>query len=166
MKKRACVAVVVLVLVGVSVVVNGEWLRLTTGVTAVYSLWQTTPRRFANETYWGGVGIEALYRSVSFGAAVTLADLETFRITDDPGLDLSASLTLFRSGSAGLRLRAGSVLSPMHSWASAYISVRAFWDALPFNTFHVWLGYQAVVAGAPGTNIFLGFGTSLYLPLL
>jgi hypothetical protein len=157
---------VVILLAAVSVVANGEWLRLTTGVTAVYSLWQTSPRRFADETYWGGIGIEALYRSISFGAAVTLADLETFRITDDPGFDLAASLTFFRSGAAGLRLRAGTVFSSRHSWASAYISLRAFWDVLPFTTVHVWFGYQAVVVGAPGANIFLGAGTSLYLPLL
>ena len=166
MKKRACALVLVLALVGVSVGANWELLRLTTGVTAVYSLWQTSPRRFADQTYWGGVGVEALYRSISFGAAVTLADLETFRITDDPSFDVAVSFTFLRSGPAGLRLRAGSVVSPRHSWVSAYLSLRAFWDALPFTTVHVWFGYQAVVAGASGANIFLGAGTSLYLPLL
>lgn len=166
MKKRAFVVMLVLALVGVSVGTNGEWLRLTTGISAAYTLWQTSPRRFASETYWGGLGVEILYRSISFGAAVTLADLETFRIREDPSFSLGASLAFLRFGDAGLRVSVGTVLHPSNDWVAVSASVSAFWDALPFTTLRTWIGYETVLAGASGSCIFVGVGTSLYLPLL
>lgn len=164
--RRMILLVVLLVLVVVSASANGEWLRLTTGLSAAYTLWQTSPHRFASETYWGGLGVEILYRSISFGAGVTLTDLETFAIREDPSFNLGASLAFMRFGTAGLRVRVGTVLHPSNDWVAVSASVSAFWDALPFTTLSTWIGYETVLAGASGSCIFVGAGTSLYLPLL
>jgi len=165
--KRSVYVVILLLVLGVtSVGVSGEWLRFTTGVSAAYTLWQTSPHRFASETYWGGLGIEVLYRSLSVSAAITLADLETLRIQDDPSIGLGVSLALLKRNDAGLRWGAGTVIHPRTNWIAISTSAIVFWDALPLTTLRAWVGYETVLSGASGSCIFVGAGTTLYFPLL
>jgi len=165
--RRMILLVVVLVLVVVSASANGEWLRLTTGVSGAFKLWQTPPPpTFGSATYWGGLGIGILYRSISFEIGVTLADLETLRIAENPAISLDVALTLVRFGAVSLNISAGPMFQTNTSLVTMAVALGASWDVLPFTTVKAWIGYETLVTVTSGSCIYVGVGTSVYLPLL
>lgn len=171
MKARIVGVFLLLVVLLVSVAGSAELVRLTVGVSAAYLLWQTSPPIYGTSTYWGGIGIELLYRSISISAALTLADLKTLRISDNPAASVGASITVLRLGDVGLSVRTGLMLQPLLgtktvAWSA---STGVSWSPLSYMTMSASLGYETVLYNAQhrrGDCISVGVGVSMAIPVL
>ena len=166
MRKKVCVGLLTLALIAVSVAAHGGLLRLTTGTSAAFVLWQSSPPVFGTETFWGGVGIDLLYRSFTLSAAVTLADLKTFRIEENPHFSYGATLTFLRVGSVGVFLGVGAVANPLWSPYAVSVGPGVSWSPFRYTSISVSVGYETTIRGATGSCIYISLGVSAHIPLL
>lgn len=168
MNKRARMVTVLLLvaLVGLSVGANAELLRLTTGTSATFAVWRSSPPVFGTETYWGGLGVDLLWHSVSLSASVTLADLKTFRISQNPHFSYGISVTFLHIGAVGVYLYAGAVANPLWSPYAIGVGPGISWEPLPWTTFTISGGYEVKIRGSVGSCIYVSIGASAHIPLL
>lgn len=166
MRKKACAGLVVMALIVGSVAVAGDLVRLTTGVQAVYCLWQTSPPIYQAETYWGGIGIDLLYRSIKLIGLVTVADLETLRIEENPAVYFGIAMTYLRLGSVSLFAEGALLIeTPLPNFTALCAGTGVSWSPLPFTSVHAYLAYETALSEATGSCIYFRFGVSAYLPL-
>lgn len=168
MKAAIRIATLLVTVTALSIAADGELIRLTTGVTANYMLWQASPPVFASETYWGGVGIDVLYRSLTLSGLVTITDLEALTITTDPAFYFAAAISYLRVGSINAFIEGGLIIdTPSPFWIAATTATGFSWSPLPFATVRAHVGYEVVVRGpSGGSGVYVGIGVSVCIPLL
>jgi hypothetical protein len=165
---RAAAIVILLfsIVLTISFTSTGSLLRLTTGISGAFTLWQTTPPVFGEETYWGGIGIDILYRSLSLSAAMTLADLKSFKLSDDPHFGYTASVALLKLRSISLFLAAGTAAYPFWKPYTIAAGCGLSWSPFKYASCSAEIGYQYIIRGREGRCVYVSFGLSAHIPLL
>ena len=168
MKATLQVAAVVLLLLVLSLGATGELIRLTTGATANWMVLQPSPKVYRTLTYWGGVGVGLLYRSLTLSGQVTVTDFETLRITDNPAFYFTAAIPYFRAGSLDAFVEGGVIFDLSDpAWIALTAATGISWSPVPFTSVRVHCGYETVAQGPRyGSGIYIGINVSAYVPLL
>ena len=125
-KMAIILALVISLSAGTSIQANAAWLYFTVSLDQSYSIWQTSPPAFAQLTRWAGVGLSfdvPLIWGISFNAATTIIDFQSFEIRYPPSFALSLSKTLARFLEASLRASTGVVINPTVRWTAYWVGI-------------------------------------------
>jgi len=170
MRSRLHTPVALLLVLALSIACAGESIRITAGSTVNYMLLQPTPNVYRTVTYWGGVGVDVLFRSLMLSVQATVTDFETLRITSNPAFYFTAAVPYFRSGSLAAFIEGGVIIDPFAydpAWIAPTIATGFTWSPLSYTTVRLHIGYETVVLGSRyGSGIYVGMNVSVYFPVL
>ena len=170
MRKTLLIGLVLGFLVAMSCVSEAELLRISGGTMVTTYLAQTSPTPFADPSYWGGLGLSVLFRSISLGASISLADVETLTINQHPTISFIAVMKLAQISVVTVGIQGAINICPYYSWTAPSVGFRiTLASVIPFTEIYavphiVWT--EGGTGGTPaGRAVGISVGISVFLPL-
>ena len=166
MKTTHLVTVIFIALAAISFAANCELVRVTSNVSGAFTLWQSDHHIYGDSTYWGGIGFDLLYRSITFSGAMTV-DPDTLKFTERPAFSFGLGITWLRLGSVNVGGRGRIMLQPQYEAIAVSVGPRVSWSPIRNTTVHAGLGYQSMLHSSVGSGdcISASIGISVYYPL-
>jgi hypothetical protein len=171
MRKLIVIGLVVIVLLMQVCCCNAEMLKVSIGALVERVPYQTFPPPFAAYSQWGGISLSVLFRSVTIDAAISVADLETFTISEHPTLYFVAKVKTAQLGPATLEVSGGLSINTHSSWTAFDVGLgTTITSPIPFTELRgrIFIGGTKGVPGcaAAGAGVGIDVGVFLSIPLL
>jgi len=168
MRAREVLAIAVIVSI-ISMGAVPASIDLTAGLGISTVVWQSTPSRFADVSYWLSAGLSAGFGAIDVSLGISLLDFETFQLKEHPSINVQLSRAIGTWRSSALSAHVGVVWNPYYELVALAVGVDLSWTPIPLITVSV----GSHVEVTPETNqspagLCFGVGASLdfRLPVL
>ena len=153
-------------LLAISLAANCELIRVKSSISGAFMLWQSPHHIYGDSTYWGGIGIDLLYRAITLSGAMTV-DAETFQLTERPAFSFGLGLTVLRLGPVDIGIGGGVMLQPQYEAIAVSAGPSVSWSPIPYTIIRAGLDYQSMLRSlvGPGNCISASIGVSVSYPL-
>lgn len=170
MRKTFLIGLVLGLVVVMPCVSEAELIRISTGTSVTTYLAQTSPTPFADPSWWGGIGLSVLFRSISLSASISLVDVETLKITEHPTLSLGAGMKLAQIGMVTVSIGGSINICPYYKWIAPSVGFRmTLVSVIPFTEVYADTHIVWTEGGTGGTHagmaLGISAGVSIFLPL-